>query len=621
LEIARFLCYHSQRSITSGRASLIQLREIARVFVFLVGLGLAGLFIHLGFITYIADSEIWSVTLANHFPEEWRHHWVLTRPLFYLPLFLANAPFDGAFDLFIVSRVLFILNALAIAVLTYRVTVKLAAGQWPAILATVLLFSHTGFLNQGFRVRSDLIAATCVLFALNAVVDRRGPRALAWRMVLILAATPKAVFHLLPFAVYISREWLNAKARAVRESQILQFIAVIGAAAAVAVAAVLWPLYSAGFDYLIDSVSGTQGSPGYFTRESFTYLVRWVTNNPAFTTIFALRIFSFPLRVRAGAFATAEEKANHSGFYQFALLNAAVMAAAPEKVPFFLASFLPVLSVFAALFFADIAALAARMPAIPASYRRAPFVIALVAVSLQWLGALNFYERNKAENNNRSQKKAVAIIADYLAGNPGANYYDVIGILPKRASIRLFAGPNQYQWNQSASERIRELRPDFVLYVNKVGYLEPGISALLRESYMHFGQGLFARAERFANPLIVPPTDRTAAAPSKKSAKAAKKKPGRETGGDGIVGLHRELNAKFARLSPGNSHAWTLEIRYHSNRMDFMTGSAESLFAELEERRKAESEPILITAVSQFRPPQELLPNYLDKLFRFDTGF
>ena len=572
----------------------MRLKGVCENFILLVALGLIGLFIHLGWICYVADSEIWSVTLANHFVEEIQHYWMLTRPLFYFLLHLVQLPFDASVELILVSRVLFIINGLLIVGLTFRVARRFTGEATLGILAVVLLLSHTGFLNQGFRIRSDLLAATVGLWALDVIIAKRSAPRVLGQLSLLLLATPKAALYIIAYLAFLPQGTL-ARLRQKLARRPYQKMSVAVAAAGLAGLGLLWPVYDDNWNYFLNSFRGEPGMPPYFSESSFQFLSRWIERNPIFTGLFFLRIGTYLMRQRRKAFASDEQQWWHERFFYFTMANLSVMILAPEKVPFFLASFLPVFSMFAALFVDDLSALPSLWAVRSAYWRRLGMAALIGLVTAVWIHGMLFYRENAEFNNNSPQKQAIESLEEYLRDYPEASVYDIIGIRPRRATLRLFAGPNQFRFNRLTARRIGELQPDFILYVSKATFLEPELSALLASAYFNFGQGVFAKAISFPEPIKV-------------TAKSGKT-------------LEDALTEVFKHGAPATGRQQTLKVRDREGGLELITGTAESLISELMSRAKIWKKPVEILAVSQFLPPRTVLPSNLAAIFRFDSDF
>jgi hypothetical protein len=113
------------------------------------------------------------------------------------------------------------------------------------------------------------------------------------------------------------------------------------------------------------------------------------------------------------------------------------------------------------------------------------------------------------ENNSASiQMGLVKALENYLNLYPKATYYDVVGLVPQRAAIRLFAGPNDRSANRNSLLTLEHIyKPDLIFMVHKIKYLEPGISEFLKRDYFPIGVSAYARWHRLAQPLLLPLKD------------------------------------------------------------------------------------------------------------------
>src|SRR5690606_37497469 len=143
--------------------------------------------------------------------EEWHYPWVFLKPLFHLVLAIFEFPFWSSVKVMLAAKAAMLVNALVIFWLCHRLTrtlVRSAESRHysafipeyvPPWAALVLLLANTGFINQGYRVRADLISTTLFLFALERTIahSSRTKKASILRF-LPLLATPKAIFQIIP---------------------------------------------------------------------------------------------------------------------------------------------------------------------------------------------------------------------------------------------------------------------------------------------------------------------------------------------------------------------------------------------------------------------------------------
>jgi hypothetical protein len=101
----------------------------------------------------------------------------------------------------------------------------------------------------------------------------------------------------------------------------------------------------------------------------------------------------------------------------------------------------------------------------------------------------------------RKGGNGIEVMEKYLAAYPKADYYDVIGIIPQRATIRSFVGPDDPYANKLAVERLARHPPQLLFYVQKFNFLQPFVTKFLESRYFSIGHGVFAQWHRPLGPL------------------------------------------------------------------------------------------------------------------------
>lgn len=434
---------------------------------------------------FIADSEIWHVTLARNLAEEWYKPWVITRPAFYA-LLGAFEFFPGtAVGIFLAAKLAMFLNASAIAVLTYRLARALVgkgsllAEILPWICLT-LLFTNVVFLDQGMRIRSDLVSCAFFLFAVERIIvwsDRRG----IWPLPVIalpLLGSPKAIFQMFPLIVFArSKRW------------VLGTLLILSGCASIIVF-----LYPQSLQYL-RRVAETGGALRY--SQHFLYVIKTVEVNVLFFSMVALRALTLAYRWQLNLFRDAADKDHQLRFAALCLLSMVTLALSPEPLPFLIAAYLPLFSIFCGLVFDDLSAfLQERRPNLK-YFLPGFFVLAIFAVFNNYAKVWEIVKRN---HGSQKQLEAISILDGYLGTYPQANYYDVVGLIPQRATIRYFVGPNDPQALAFAEAEVLKHPPNLIFFTSKCGLLGLQFSLLLKQEYFGLGDDIYARWDR------VPPT-------------------------------------------------------------------------------------------------------------------
>ncbi len=456
-----------------------KLGYILKFFFLVLALAFLGFFLKLGINGYISDSEIWSVTLAKHW-EEWRHSWVFTRPLFYGVLSLAEWPFSDAISIFMAAKIVGIVNGLLIVWLTFRLARTISDSGSPVQkivpwVAIVFLLSNSGFLNQGYRIRSDLFACTLLLFVLERSLQPGRKYTIKnnlWWFLPVLA-TPKALISILPFAAFP----MSKKAKTA-----------VGAVAFLGIF-VLMLVYPQGLTYFGETVIPSKEKIGLLAPERFLYLQRLFEKNYLFFSLLFVRTITLFTR------RSSEERRSQKNFNVFVAISAVIVLLYPDKPPFFLASFLPIFSVFAALLCEDIwLALEREIPQNRKKFYRYLYVSSLIFLGLALgVNGKRHIEIFSVANNSKAEFNSIKIIEKYLNDYPAATYYDVVGIIPQRATHRFFVGPHDPVTNSYTMYELKANPPHLLFYVQKLSFLEPDIKDLIESQYYPLGSNIYAR--------------------------------------------------------------------------------------------------------------------------------
>lgn len=442
---------------------------------------------------FVSDSEIWAITIAKNLLGEWHQPWVFSRVLFYVPLGLATAPFQTATSIFGAAKAVLFLNGLLILFFAFRLTRCLSSRQGIGVItpwiAVIFTLANTGFLNQGYRIRSDLFSCTLVLLALGITFRERGPlptkKLLYWALPFL--ATPKAALHVLPAINIFDRK------RVLLILFLGFFLTVL--------------IFPEAITFFLQTYTHPEMGMGFFSWQRFVYLGRMVGHNGVFVLAFLLRFITLATRLRTGAFGSEPQRASHLGFARFIIGSVVVLTLSPEKVPFFVASFIPVFSVYASLMVDDILAILQR--AVPEKRRNGylPLLFASIIALLTAITVRAGMNWNAFRENNSSdiQMTLIRTLEAYLNRFPKATYYDVVGLVPQRATIRVFAGPNDPIANRNTYLTLEHIyKPDLIFMVRKIQYLQPSIGELIKKDYFSIGTNVYARWLRLAKPIPLP---------------------------------------------------------------------------------------------------------------------
>lgn len=422
---------------------------------------------------FVADSEFWSVAMGYHLFEEIKNNWVFTRPLFYGLLWVSQRFYSIPSESIFWARLVFALNGMLILYLLFCLSKKISRSTVVGAVAIFLVLSNTGFINQGFRIRSDLLATTLTLISWILLTSSNQKK--MWTLFLPLLATPKAIFFSLSLMVTFVRP------QRVRGSHLIS-LSLLG----LLIVALNWNNAA----YFFESF-GWGEVTFYFTAESFYHLKMQLVRNPWFWMLFMARVFTRQLvRSRRIPKDTAGDRWEQKyDVFIFACL--VFMVFSTEKVQYFIASFLPFFALYAALLVQDLRTLGV-------SERWQNGLIATTLV-LGLYGGGYWAITNLERNSNRNQMKVLDSLNDFLTLKEIDSIQDFNCLLPVHCKSRHFIGPHQTKWNYAALDLLVREKPDIFFYLKKAGLLEPKLRLFLNENYVDLGHGIFVRKEEMSH--------------------------------------------------------------------------------------------------------------------------
>lgn len=411
---------------------------------------------------------MWAVSIGTHLTQVFTENWVFSRPLFYPLLSIPALIVEQPWSQFMVARAIMLLNTLVLFWAMHKVCRTLRFSFEVFVLGSIFLLANTGFLNQGFRLRSDLLAATLAMISFVLVIQKKSP----FFSFLPLLASPKALIHVV--ALFLPQFF---KKKIYRKKTFWAFVMGVAIFMALPVGT---QLLLNQWEYFKNALSGQTGSPPYFSSSSFVYVMRQMQNNSWFWLLILLKIGFYVFRFRK---LSDEEK--YLGYV--ALLSGFFLFSFPEKIPFFIASLLPILALWIASLWNDFR-IVFQTHYLRISFATTMFVPLLLVPGFSW------YTKNRDDNGNQDQRQAVIWLESYLKGLNTHSYYDVVGQIPSWAHVDHFIGPHQPLANQSAFEGIRRQKPHVILYTNKLNFLRPELDQFLESEYIELKQGVYLRS-------------------------------------------------------------------------------------------------------------------------------
>ncbi|NQY99499.1 MAG: hypothetical protein HRT45_02395 [Bdellovibrionales bacterium] len=400
-------------------------------------------FVMLALLCFWADSEAWPVKISGLEGAERSFYDYTVKPLFLLLL----KPIWGLSQIFAIThmdlaRVLFALNGLLCIYLGQRVVKSLTASMLASQIYIVLLMTSTLYLERGFRVRSDHLATTLILIgltlALSEAIRLRTKLAVLVALVLIsVGITPKS---LLVWACMLPVFWDQLRVRSLNRSELGWLVPAWAVLFVVVVSIAVLGDRTVGHlaGYARDVFYGSEGDLSPWSIARFQYVWAAAVENPVFTTLVIFNLVPSLPGVSSGQQA--------SGIRALRLclwLLVGLVAVYPNRLPFFLASLLP-LGLLTVVVSTDWSGLKSQyLKPGSVGYWATASVVSLHVVLFLWTSQNIYFN-----NNNFEQRQFLSDFTGYLSSSPNKRAYDPSGLLPNSNVDHLYLGPGQNAENK-----------------------------------------------------------------------------------------------------------------------------------------------------------------------------
>lgn len=440
-------------------------------------------FAYLSYVTHWADSELWTISVARQFGsgrlDAGSQYKILFEALIH-QIYRFDLSDEATVDM---ARFLFMLNGLALVALTAILARKLLPTKGMAIYAVFLLITCSFFLSQGFRVRSDLLAAAFQLSGLWAYLNFKSTNSRRWLWaamgtafhVAAFLATPKAVYHLALNAVFIYQD------RGFQRIGRARWVWIVAALAAVVTCAAVIAANSDSFKYalkfFVQSFFTDSSRPGYFSSDAVFYLVRFVNENLTFAVAIAFLIV---------ATARAHKKHEVPPVAYSACLALVFIFLHNDRLPFFILSLLPLVA---------IACVGAVLPALQWVSNQFGAAARGILLAMIFLTATTYARRVRSFDSNADQRVAMKVVREYLEKYPGTKYFDATAALPRTTQIMYHIEVSGHDSWGTLMRILPEENPEVIFFGNRFFYHFDNITVYLaRAGYVHAGGGTYVRA-------------------------------------------------------------------------------------------------------------------------------
>ncbi len=467
-----------------------------------------GMFFILAVQTYLADSEIWAVTLSKKFFDVGENISIYFKIPFYFLLRLIYEIPGGNFRHFQYARLMFFFVGAGNLILSFYLAKRIFLRSYIAWLSVFLILTTTMYLNRGFRIRSDILSLFFALLFihLNLNYFESNIRE-TWKLYLckfltmyglVLGTTPKAMYLIFWNLVFVLL--LRFKKEPVDRSAYLKpycygivYPTIAGIIFLIISTIMSWEsnnlyaAYYAAWTFFFDAL--VTWTILDFSSNKFYFFARFIQQN------FLLIILALIPMVEALLGVLIKRRITYMNIFLISTLVYFISVFTfNDLLPFFIATWVPFLAISAAAYIFNIPKILGRVVQMRSQkihFLRTPVVLGLVVYFS--INGGEFFLKNILRNTLEFQRSTIQALEKYLEKYPEAKHYDVIGLLPRRNMIYKFVGPGQSYQNRQVVKYIGDTKPDFIFYVRKLSLLEPKLSKILSTHYVELLGGVYSR--------------------------------------------------------------------------------------------------------------------------------
>lgn len=457
------------------------MKRSSRSIVFLLGGFFLALQLFSALNVHWSDSELWSITIARGDFLNPTDQSGFYKPLFFAFNALATKIFAGNLWPIYFSRLLYgVIGALGVLALVQIAKQKLAQNKNVGLLdlnlvwVLVFLFSFSVLLSQGYRVRSDLIASVCCLWALCFFEKSNGKE---WRLpsvlqVLAVLITPKAIIFVALNLVYYVLKAQVDKMRPLRN-----LIAATVGLPILLIAGLLLAdtyAYAGAYKYLLSTFASGADRPGGYTLEAFAHLRILLKEN--------IHVLLAAVVAILGWIVSKKKDWPFFGAATFGILSLLLF---PDRLPFFNL----------AVLWIPLLWIAINAPVGLRFLTKQKVVAPVALLTYALIGFLYWVQVNRL-NSNRDQIRYIREMEPVINKYVDARYYDATGVLPNLTRYDVFPAPEQ-EWNlDSIFKVLSDPQLNLVFFGQRLHHYYPQVMENLEANYfVAVGPGVFAKAQ------------------------------------------------------------------------------------------------------------------------------
>jgi len=432
--------------------------------------------------SYFTDSEIFAMSstrfLFDRIPET---SGTFLKPLFHLILYPVYSLSKTNLDVYVYTRVLCAFCVLFCIYFLIRIFKSLEPNQLNILLFTILsLICSYQFIIWYPTYRSDSFAAPFLLAAFYYILNYSEfsqTKKIFFFQFLAFLVTPKSI--LLIFIQIILLLFLERRRFSIKKALFLPIMIGVLFLTVLLLDNFYFQLFKYSRQYFL-SLSHL-GNLFAFNKDSFSHLFMFLKDDYIFVILFVLCLITLTWNFKAN------QKTRLLVIYGF--LSLLLLILYPDKLPFFISSFLPI---FAIIIYSALSRLSILYPRLMSLTLLCVFTPILIYNHLQ---ARNFIIKSF---NNHNQYKLIKQMESSIV-RP-LNYYDALGILPLKNPLLGFLGPGQEEINKLTFERIKMKSPDAILGSGRLISMSQDFKNWIFENYILTPNGIFIRKNLMEDP-------------------------------------------------------------------------------------------------------------------------
>tara|TARA_Y100001935_G_C17309698_1_gene514939 strand:+ start:441 stop:1955 length:1515 start_codon:yes stop_codon:yes gene_type:complete len=504
---------------------------------------------------------MWAVTTSKFYFSEGKAYFLGIKPFFHGLLWL-NYQLSLLFGVYPMDLGRFVWGFLALSVMLLLNEILKAKRFLFAdrFLFQMLLFGTSFWMYRATEIRSDLVGTFlfCVAFYVFVMRDRSTKFqifGIATCVLVGLLFTAKSILVFFPI-LFIGRFHFNV----VKKIWPLLFLSFV------LFGVIFQQTLIESFTFFIHQIHSSS-SIEYFSILRWRHVLRLVRENPQ-VIILILALLSHLLLNQFWNKDFSNRKYFYGAIYYFLILWLY-----PDPLPFFISAYLPLFYLFSFLAMRD-------------WIWQTPYLVKMAISVILFFNCLNLFVK-ASKHSNEIQRTVTNWALQEFRGRSDIVIYDPTGFYAPKNGEHWFIGPSMSnEYYENILQLVSDQMPEVIFYTQKLIFLEPKITALLRERYFRWAPSVYLLTRQV-----------------------------KDLSFKSCAELQKDLNEKLfkGRFSEQNEFSFFVQLEGE----DFGYGSVNQFSEICKLIQKDEIQKLYVFAT---KPPSRPVENFVE-LFRYDPYF